>query len=322
MALRPISRIDDFRFPAGAWDVRGWKVRTAPDDKKVGQVDDMLLDPAGQLRYLDIDLGFMKKHVLVPLHRSRADRENETVWVEGVSKERLEEAPEYALQPESLDESFERRLDAYFDTHSVNTDASATGTPAAHGTPAAYGAAAPAGAAMGAPPMESVELRRMTDLEKDYEVAGHDPRGWKVVTGEGETVGQVAELLVAPGEMKARYLDVAVDEKALRLERVDRHVLLPSERVQLDHGSKKVVVAGLLAYDLAEYPQYGGLPMADGHARSIYDYFERAGSVDRDGTADPATRAEPAPQVDPSTAGPHVQHFYGQSAPAQRTTEE
>lgn len=286
----------------------------------------MLLDPAGQLRYLDVDLGFMKKHVLVPLHRSRADRDSETVWVEGVSKERLEEAPEYALGPESLDESFERRLDAYFDTHSVTSDTPATAAPAdyttppAHEAPAAHEAAAPAGAGTGAPPMESVELRRMTDLEKDYEVAGHDPRGWKVVTGEGETVGQVAELLVAPGEMKARFLDVAVDEKALRLERVDRHVLLPSERVQLDHGSKKVVVAGLLAYDLAEYPQYGGLPMADGHARDIYHYFERAGSVDA--STDQATRTEPPPRIDPSTAGPHVQHFYGESPPPQRTTEE
>lgn len=255
MALRPISRMDGFEFPAGSRDVRGWTVRTSSDDKKVGQVDDMLLGADGQLRYLDVDLGFMKKHVLVPLDRAHADQAKEAVWVEGISKERLEEAPEYIMEPETLDPSYERRLHTYFGGASPDPAADTVGDPS-----------------------EPVELRRMADLEKDYEVGGDDPRGWKVVTGEGTTIGRVSELLVAPAEMKARFLDVLVDEDALKLEPVDRHVLLPSERVRLNHSSKKVMVAGLLAPDVADYPQYGGLPLTRGHARDIEAFFDRAGT--------------------------------------------
>lgn len=296
MALRPISRMNDFRFPPDSWDVRGWKVRTAPDDKKVGQVDDMLLDASGQLRYLDVDLGFMKKHVLVPLERSRADREREAVWVEGVTKDRLEEAPEYVLEPETLDERYERRLDAYFGAHSAPA-----GTTADPRLSRREGPTEIAG-----DPTEPLELRRMSDLDDDYRVGGGDPRGWKVMTGEGETVGRVSELLVDPGDMKARFLDVAVDEKELDLEPVERHVLLPSEQVQLNRSSKKVVVTGLLASDLAGYPQYGGLPLARGHARDIHDYLDRAG------TADERVADRPGESQDSTTGNSPARHFYSQ----------
>lgn len=299
MALRPISRMDDFAFPPDGWDVRGWKVRTAQDEKKVGKVDDMLIDGSGQLRYLDVDLGFMKKHVLVPLDRSHADREHEIVWVEGLTKERLEEGPEYALEPESLDESYERRLDAYFDAHSVHTGA--VGAPHRDRPERTY--ETPLEAA--GDPSEPLELRRMSDMEDEYEIGGGDPRGWKVVTGEGVKVGKVSELLVDPADMKARFLDVVVDEKELDLERVDRHVLLPSDQVQLNRSSKKVVVAGLLAPDLARYPQYGGLPLLHGQVRDIHDYLGRAGRLE-----EPRTREPSATRQDAGTDHA-ARHFYG-----------
>ncbi len=308
--MRPISRIDDFEFPAGSWDVRGWTVRTTYDDRKAGQVDDMLLGADGQLRYLDVDLGFMKKHVLVPLDRARADREHEAVWVDGISKERLEEAPEYVMEPETLDESYERRLHTYF-----------LGSSPEPLEPAPEGED-PQGARAAAREPEdasrAVELRRMTDMDKDYTVGGDDPRGWKVVTGDGATVGRVSELLVAPAEMKARFLDIAVDEKPLKLEPVDRHVLLPSERVRLDHSSRKVVVAGLLAHDFADYPQYGGLPLTQGHAHDIEGFFDRAGTA---GAAEP--RYDGLARAPDESSQDAARHFYG-SAPgaAEPTTRE
>jgi photosynthetic reaction center H subunit len=260
MALRPISRIDDYTFPAEAWDVRGWTVRTEVGDDKVGKVDDMLLDGSGSLRYLDVDLGFLKKHVLVPLEHAHADRESETVRIEGFSKDQLESVPEYALDPESLDDGYERRLAAV------------------------YGGRARSGVEGGAslepwPDDDSeLDLRRMEALEGDYRVAGEDPRGWDVLTADGKKVGEVAELLMDPGAMKARFLDVAVDEKKLELEPVDRHILLPAERVRLERGKKRVVVGGLFAGDVASYPQYGGLPVRSRTARELDVVFERVGS--------------------------------------------
>ena len=261
MAIRPISRADGFAFPADAHDVTGWTVRTAVDDEKVGRVDDMLLGRDGALRYLDVDLGFLKKHILVPLTHSRADEESKTVWIEGVSKSRLEDAPEYALDPETLTEGYERRLAAYYG----GDDTTRFSDPVSDDVAAGTAAARPA----------TSELRRMAELESEYQVAGDDPRDWKVLTGDGTTVGRVAELIVDPGDMKARYLDVVVDEKELELEQVDRHVLLPTDQIRLDRSSKKVVASGLLPTDFGEYPQYGGLPLDDDQTHRIHAYFDR-----------------------------------------------
>jgi len=296
MALRPLSRARDFAFPDTAWDVRGWTVRTEVGDDKVGRVEDMLLDGSGRLRYLDVDLGFLKKHVLVPLDSAHADRERETVRIEGMSKERMEAVPEYALDPETLDEDYQRRLDAVYGRASL---------PARDA--AGHRAMNPDG---------PLDLQRMGVLEDEYRVAGDDPRGWAVLTGDGRRVGKVAELLMEPGVMKARYLDVAVDEKTLELEPVDRHILVPTERVRLDRGKKTVVVSGLLAGDVARYPQYGGLPVTHGAARILEDLFGRVETG--------------APEVGPPPSGTArrqwedetLSHFYGPRTRARMHVEE
>lgn len=300
MALRPISRMDDYHFPDDAWDVRGWTVRTEAGEEKVGRVEDMLLDRGGALRYLDVDLGFLKKHVLVPLDRAHASREKETVWIEGLTKEQLESVPEYALDPETLDESYERRLDAVYGGTAASTHDRLLTPEESDG--------------------RELELRRMDSIEGDYQVAGEDPRGWKVVTGDARTVGRVAELLMAPAEMKARFLDVVVDEKELELEPVDRHILLPAERVRLDRQGKKVMVSGLLAHDLDRYPHYGGLPITRGTARDLDRVFERAATADQDvGSAPERTDGPPETDWRERTVG----HFYQpRGRRARHATEE
>lgn len=296
MALRPISRVDDFAFPEEAWDVRGWPVRTRPDNQKVGKVEDMLLDRSGGLRYLDVDMGFLKKHVLVPLDHAWADRDEQVVWIESLTKEQVREVPEYALDPEALDESYERRLDAIYG----GTSASAHRDLLAPETD-----------------VESeIELRRLGSIDSEYRVAGDDPRKWDVVTGDGRTVGRVAELLVDPGAMRARYLDVALDERELDLEPVDRHVLLPSEHVRLDRKKRKVVVAGLLSSDFAAYPQYGGLPFRHRQAKEIEDYFRRAGAEPRRDALAREPNREPTDDWRVHT----LRSFYGTRARARRGT--
>lgn len=300
MALRHISRIDDFSFPSDAWDVRGWTVRTRPDDEKVGKVEDMLLDHSGGLRYLDVNMGFLRKHVLVPLDHAWADRDDKVVWIETLTKEQLHDVPEYALDAESLDENYERRLDTIYG-----------------------GTAASAHRSLVAPSTDvegELPLRRLADVP-DYRVAGDDPRKWEVITGDGRAVGRTAELLIDPGTMKARYLDIALDEDSLGLEPVDRHVLIPTDRVRLERSRRKVVVAGLLSGDLAAYPQYGGLPFRHRQAKEIEDYFNRAGAEPRREAARPETeRAEPSDDWRLHT----LRSFYGPRSRARRepTMEE
>ncbi len=268
MALRPISRVDEYRFPEDAWDVRGWTVHAEVGDERVGKVEDMLLDSNGTLRYLEVDLGFLKRHVLVPMDSAYAERDTETVRIEGMSKDDLEDVPEFAVEPESLDESYERRLAAVY------------------GAPPPHGGSRPLDRGMDDDVQRrddqvmdderDLELRRMEGLDDDYEIAGEDPRGWDVVTADGKEVGEVAELLMDPGAMKARFLDVAVDEKDLKLEPVDRHILLPTDRVRLERNKKRVVVGGLLASDVARYPQYGGLPVRGRTVRELDEFFDRS----------------------------------------------
>ena len=296
MALRPISRMNDFAFPEEAWDVCGWTVRTRPDDQKVGKVEDMLLDASGTLRYLDVDMGFMKKHVLVPLDHAWADRDDKVVWIETLTKERLHEVPEYALDPEALDEGYERRLDALYGgtTASAHRDLVA---PSTNGD-------------------SELELRRLGSIEDQYRVAGDDPRKWDVVTGDGRAVGRVAELIVDPGSMKARYLDVALDEEELDLEPVDRHVLLPTDRVRLNRKKKTVVVSGLLAGDLAAYPQYGGLPFRQRQAKELEEFFPRAGATPRES----APRQHDTVDANDDWRVQTLRSFYGTRARPRRET--
>lgn len=295
MALRPISRVDDFAFPEEAWDVRGWTVRTRPDDEKVGKVEDMLLDGSGSLRYLDVDLGFLKKHVLVPLDHAWADRDDKVVWIETLTKEQLHEVPEYALDPEELDENYERRLDTVYGRTPVTAHRDLV-APTTDGE-------------------TELPLRRLGSIEGDYRVAGDDPRGWDVITGDGRDVGDVAELLVDPGAMKARYLDVALDEKELDLEPVDRHVLIPTDRVRLDRKKKNVVVAGMLAGDFATYPQYSGLPFRNRQAKELDEYFTRAGARGPDGGARQSQLRE-----DDDWRVHTLRSFYGTRSRARRGT--
>lgn len=304
MAMRPISRLDEYAFPEGTWDVRGWTVRTDAGDKKVGRVDDILLDAQGKIRYLDVDLGFLKKHILVPLDRAHSDREDEVVWIEGLTRDELEAIPEYALDPETLDEAYERRLDALYGGTRASTEERLVAREE-HGD-------------------AELALDRMTSLEDEYQVAGDDPRGWKVVTADGRTVGRVAELLMEPARMRARFLDVAVDEDELDLEPVDRHILLPSDRVRLDRHKKAVLVSGLLAPDLAGYPQYGGLPVtrnATVEVQRVFERVTRAGSPGDDTEADrpgPRAGAEPAPDWHART----LRHFYSHAPRGRRRVAE
>ena len=157
-------------------------------------------------------------------------------------------------------------------------------------------------------------LQRLGSIEKEYRVATDDPRKWEVVTGDGRTVGRVAELLIDPGAMQARYLDVALDEKELELEPVDRHILVPSDRVRLDRKKKKVVLAGLLAPDLADYPQYGGLPFRHRQEKELEEYFRRAGASKRE----PGARPESGPSDDWRVHT--LRTFYGTRPRTRRTT--
>jgi ribosomal 30S subunit maturation factor RimM len=261
MPLIPLSRHPDANLPEYAVDIRGWIVRTAVDGEKAGKVDDILLDDHGRMRYLDVDLGLFNKHVLLPLTHAHVDGSEDVVWVDDLSKEQLAEIPEYAFDAQSLTPAYERRLEEDYRQ-------------------------AAAGEAIAERERERSErqiaaaenrLARLGDLDQ-LRVASDDadPRGWSVVTGDGEKIGKVDELIVDTMSMQARYLDCDVAEERLELEPLDRHILIPVDRSRLERGKKRVVIDGIFSRDVATYPVYGGLPLATDAEREIVSVYDRA----------------------------------------------
>ena len=268
MALIPLSKSDPARLHPDAFDVRGWEVRTEADDDKVGSVDDVLMDSEGTPHLLDVDLGLLSRHVLVPLSQAWADASRRVVWIESLCKDDLKRMPSYDHHPDALTAEFESKLvDDY----------------------AAVGQARGAAAKTTPRPASDRLVRLGKGKEYNISKGSSDPRGWKVVGGDGSKLGKVTELIVDREALRVRYLDVDVDEKTLKLESIDRHVLIPVERARLDHKHKTVVLDGLFGRDVSSYPVFTGLPLAKGVEDDLAGRF-RGGEVRAHGWVDNAAR--------------------------------
>lgn len=253
MALIPLSKSDPSQLHPDAFDVRGWEVRTEADDDKAGSVDDVLMDTSGTPHLLDVDRGMLGGHVLVPLTQAWADASRRVVWIEGLSRDDLKGMPSYDQRPDDLTPEFEGKL---VDDYS------------------AVAGAARAKAAVTRPP-DTRLVRLGTGKEFNVSKGSSDPRGWKVLGGDGAKLGKVTELIVDREDMRVRYLDLDVEEKKLGIEEIDRHVLIPVEHARLDHKHKCVILDGLFARDLAGYPVFTGLPLAKGLEDDLMGRFRR-----------------------------------------------
>ena len=83
----------------------------ADSDNKVGSVDDGLFDnTTGQFRYLVVDTGpwIFGKKVLLPIGRARFDSSERRVYVSGLTKEQVENLPEY--DGSAVDYDYEERV--------------------------------------------------------------------------------------------------------------------------------------------------------------------------------------------------------------------
>ncbi len=99
MALVTINNYDpDYKdnILAGK-DIKNYDVYAGLDDEKVGTVRDILVDDLGHLRYFVIDIGFwiFGKQVLLPIGTSRIDYTNRCVYAPTLTKEQVENLPEF-----------------------------------------------------------------------------------------------------------------------------------------------------------------------------------------------------------------------------------
>lgn len=115
----------------------------ADGDDKVGSVEDGLFDDTtGQFRYLIVDTGFwfFGKKVLLPIGRANFDNDQKRVYVSGLTKQQVENLPEYNDNV-TVDYDYEENVRGVYRENAASQSA-AVGTSTAAATGAATGTAA------------------------------------------------------------------------------------------------------------------------------------------------------------------------------------
>lgn len=131
--------------------------------------------------------------------------------------------------------------------------------------------------------MAGDEMERVIPLGQldDFAVAEGDPdvRGWSVLGSDGETIGEVDELLIDSGAMKVRYLDVDVEAPG-GSGAGDRHVLIPIGYARLDRERDRVLVDVLNGADLRAVPAYDQGPLTREYETAVRDRFATAAAAE------------------------------------------
>lgn len=94
----------------------------ADPDNKVGSIKDALFEDAtGNIRYLIVDTGFwiFGKNVLLPIGLARFDHNNQRIYVNGLTKEQVENLPEYN-DTITVDRDYEDRVRTGYRTMGEN----------------------------------------------------------------------------------------------------------------------------------------------------------------------------------------------------------
>ncbi|HET6228452.1 MAG TPA: PRC-barrel domain-containing protein [Longimicrobiaceae bacterium] len=213
-----------------AKDFMGWNVSDARG-AKVGTVGDLLIDRSGKVRFLAVDTGLFRKSVLLPIRGLNWGEDSlvATDW----SADEIKALPPYQSDQPLTAAVLAELERAYPRFYSERPTQLLDNTGEAHIVPLSQA--------------------------KDFKLSAGAPtlRGWNVFGADGERVGVISEMLVDPVLMKVRYLDVDLADDLFQLTE-DRHVVVPTEMVDLRERGQDVWVKGLPARAVAELPAYMG----------------------------------------------------------------
>lgn len=226
-------------------DFVGWDVVDRAGEK-IGAVSDLLLDRSGRVRFMDVEYGLPRRHVLLP--------ENHLQWGDhnfvagGWSRDEMRALPTYDPERpldgavlEELDRAFPWMYRPGFERDQAPDDSRVV-------------------------PLSEAKGFKL-------EPGAPDLRSWNVFGSDGERVGVVSQLLVDPAAMKVRYVDVDVLEDLFAL-RDDRHVLVPLEVVDLKERGNDAWVRRLTAREVARLPAYTGGTVEPWMERLVHGAFD------------------------------------------------
>ncbi|NDJ25314.1 DUF2382 domain-containing protein [Nostoc sp. B(2019)] len=121
MPLHKLEHFDpNYRETFGGDDVKALEVYTHGGER-IGSVADVLVDQDGRFRYLVLDtsLDFVSKKILLPIGLSRINYPQRRVSVNGLSKQQIENLPEYR-EDAIVDEEYEEKVRSIFRSSTSN----------------------------------------------------------------------------------------------------------------------------------------------------------------------------------------------------------
>jgi len=230
-------------------DLRGVRVEDA-SGIPVGALFGALAEAeTGLLRYIDLELKTLDRHILVPIGHARVTRDQHEapcIRLRAALLEQLEQVPPFAADVDHIDDPFERALlEAYGRTFSGERYY-------------AHPAYDHSGIFVGDHPVVSDDganadpLSRLSYLS-GWRVASGEPdiRGWPLVLAGDGTRLEVNDLIIDTRAKRVRYVVVPTpDTKGARL--------IPIGFLRVDGDASEVVAAGFTAADIAELPPYLG----------------------------------------------------------------
>lgn len=219
------------------------------EDRPVGELYGALSEErTGLIRYLDIALRSVAKHVLVPIGHARIDRDATPprIRLRAATNEDLLAVPDFDPDQTALDSGYQ---DQVLKAHGRLFYGSRYYAHPAYDHSAIHAGENPiVGPAEESPAEPSVRpLREMAD----YRVARseEDIRGWAVDDEDGEIIGEVEDLLVEVAVRKARYALV-------RLAHPPRLAAVPVGYLEMARDAKRVVTPSLSRTDVRLLPAY------------------------------------------------------------------
>jgi hypothetical protein len=230
-------------------DLRGVRVEDA-SGIPVGALFGALAEAeTGLLRYIDLELKTLDRHILVPIGHARVTRDQQEepcIRLRAALLEQLEQVPPFAADVDHIDDPFERALlEAYGRTFSGERYY-------------AHPAYDHSGIFVGDHPVVSDDgagaepLSRLSYLS-GWRVASGEPniRGWPLVlAGDGARL-EVNDLIIDTRAKRVRYVVVPTpDTTGARL--------IPIGFLRVDGDAREVVAAGFTAADIVELPPYLG----------------------------------------------------------------
>jgi sporulation protein YlmC with PRC-barrel domain len=120
-----LEELKGFKVAEGDRDIRGWSVKT-PDGKKVGKVEELIVDPAERrVRYIEIKADHKAlgvdddRHILVPIGSARLDEKGDDVLLERLPAQGLAGVPPWKRGP--ITREYETSLRNYYGAAAVDS---------------------------------------------------------------------------------------------------------------------------------------------------------------------------------------------------------